>query len=288
MKNKIIFLSTLIFFFINPVKAENWFPIEAQNGKITEIDLDSIQKNDDFIRYNLKQNKQDNVVISCLETNYIKKETAILNQSIYDNEIVSKIGFEDFSKDKKYYPVKQGTLNEAVYNFLSLSIDSPVLKIDSIIWDKYFKKQQKKMQKHWHPNIMQCKHYPKERAIAYMLLMVDRDGNVLQKKYTNSTNKASKYNDFNERLKKEIYNIFEKVPKFNPLPKEYLGEKIFIIIKFEYSYKNDAQMKPIVFNDLGFGYLEMGKNYSALSAIGQLLLLPLKIPYCIFVEPFIK
>ena len=47
-------------------------------------------------------------------------------------------------------------------------------------------------------------------------------------------------------------------------------------------------MKPIVFNDLGFGYLKMGKNYSALSAIGQLLLLPLKIPYCIFVEPFIK
>lgn len=59
-------------------------------------------------------------------------------------------------------------------------------------------------------------------------------------------------------------------------------------MKFEYSYKGDAKKQSISFNNTGIGYLECGKNYSALAALGQLLIFPLKIPYYIFIEPFIK
>lgn len=272
--------------------AENWIPIQATNGKSAEINLDSIEKLGTIIKYDMKQNKLDKIIITRLETDFMQQQTAILNQSIYktdeDAYILNKrVGYEDYTNQKKYYSIKEGTINEALYKFLSLSVETPTLD-PNINWEKYFNKQQKRMQKYWHPNIMQCKHYPKDRAIAFVTLIIDKNGNIEQRLYKNTTNTSSKYNDFNNRLEQEIDKVFQKISKFEPLPKEYKGDKIVVIIKFEYSYKHDTEMQPIKFDNLGYGFLVMGKNYSEIGAIGQLIILPLKIPYYLLVEPFIK
>lgn len=290
---KHIFLIIVGLFIVQSVCfAEIWIPVQATNGKSVELNLNSIEKQDNVIRYDLKQNKQDKIIINRLETDFVHKQTAILNESIYKSDedtytLSKRIGFEDYSKQKKYYEIKEGTLNEALYNFMILSIDTPTLD-SSINWEKYFNKQQKKMQKYWHPNTMLCKHYPKERAIAFVTLVVNKNGDIEYRGYQNLTNTRSKYNDFNNRFEQEIDKVFQKVPKFKPLPKEYKGDKVVLIIKFEYSYKYDAKMEQITFNDIGYGSLIMGKNYSNLATIGQLLILPLIIPYSLFIEPFIK
>ena len=271
---------------MNKVMAANWMPVKADNGKVAEINISSFKKNGNLIEYEIKQNRLDDEIIYRMITDYNNKSTAILSMSIYNSE--KQIGFEDFSKHIKYNRIKEGTLNDSVYQVLLLAKEAPALSIDSKIWDKYFNKYQRKLQRNWHPNTMQCSHYPKERAVAYVTLVIDKNGNIVYKDYRNITNTASKYNNFNERLEKEIEKAFDKVPKFQPLPKEYKGDKIIVIIKFEYSYKGDAKKQSISFNNTGIGYLECGKNYSTLSALGQLIIFPLKIPYYIFVEPFIK
>lgn len=270
---------------INKVFAANWLPVKASNGKVAEINISSFNKQGNLIEYEVRQNKLDSDIVYSMVTNYTDKTTAIKSMSIYSEN--KQVGFEDYSKNIRYNKIKEGTLNDAVYNVLLLAKDAPALSVDSKIWDKYFNKQQNKLQRNWHPNIMQCRHYPKERAIAYVTLVIDKQGKVLHQDYQNLTNTASKYNDFNERLEKEITKAVEKV-KFKPLPKEYKGDRIIVIVKFEYSYENDAILQSINFNETGIGYLECGKNFSTLSALGQLLIFPLKIPYYIFIEPFIN
>ena len=271
---------------MNKVMAANWMPVKAENGKVAEINISSFKKNGNLIEYEIKQNRLDDEIIYKMITDYDSKSTAILNMSIYNDG--KQVGFEDFSKHVKYSRIKEGTLNDSVYQVLLLVKEAPALSIDSKVWDKYFNKYQSKLQRNWHPNTMQCSHYPKERAVAYVTLIISKDGNILYKDYQNITNTASKYNDFNERLEKEIEKAFNKISEFQPLPKEYKGNKIIVIMKFEYSYKGDAKKQSISFNNTGIGYLECGKNYSALAALGQLLIFPLKIPYYIFIEPFIK
>ena len=285
-KIKMLVLIISVISLMNKVMAANWMPVKADNGKVAEINISSFKKNGNLIEYEIKQNRLDDEIIYRMITDYNNKSTAILSMSIYNSE--KQIGFEDFSKHIKYNRIKEGTLNDSVYQVLLLAKEAPALSIDSKIWDKYFNKYQRKLQRNWHPNTMQCSHYPKERAVAYVTLVIDKNGNIVYKDYRNITNTASKYNNFNERLEKEIEKAFDKVPKFQPLPKEYKGDKIIVIIKFEYSYKGDAKKQSISFNNTGIGYLECGKNYSTLSALGQLIIFPLKIPYNIFVEPFIK
>ena len=284
-----IFITVLIISFIclmNKAMAANWMPVKADNGRVAEINISSFKKNGSLIEYEIKQNRLDDEIIYKMITDYDSKSTAILNMSIYNDG--KQVGFEDFSKHIKYNKIKEGTLNDSVYQVLLLAKEAPALSIDSKVWDKYFNKYQSKLQRNWHPNTMQCSHYPKERAVAYVTLVIDKSGNIVYKDYRNITNTASKYNNFNERLEKEIEKAFDKIPKFQPLPKEYKGDKIIVIMKFEYSYKGDAKKQSISFNNTGIGYLECGKNYSTLSALGQLIIFPLKIPYYIFVEPFIK
>ena len=271
---------------MNKAIAANWMPVKADNGRVAEINISSFKKNGSLIEYEIKQNRLDDEIIYKMITDYDSKSTAILNMSIYNDG--KQVGFEDFSKHVKYNRIKEGTLNDSVYQVLLLVKEAPALSIDSKVWDKYFNKYQCKLQRNWHPNTMQCSHYPKERAVAYVTLIIGKDGNILYKDYQNITNTASKYNDFNERLEKEIEKAFNKISEFQPLPKEYKGNKIIVIMKFEYSYKGDAKKQSISFNNTGIGYLECGKNYSALAALGQLLIFPLKIPYYIFIEPFMK
>lgn len=284
-----IFITVLIISiisFMNKAMAANWMSVKANNGRVAEINISSFKKNGSLIEYEIKQNRLDDEIIYKMITDYDSKSTAILNMSIYNDG--KQVGFEDFSKHVKYNRIKEGTLNDSVYQVLLLVKEAPALSIDSKVWDKYFNKYQSKLQRNWHPNTMQCSHYPKERAVAYVTLIIGKDGNILYKDYQNITNTASKYNDFNERLEKEIEKAFNKISEFQPLPKEYKGNKIIVIMKFEYSYKGDAKKQSISFNNTGIGYLECGKNYSALAALGQLLIFPLKIPYYIFIEPFMK
>ena len=102
--------------------------------------------------------------------------------------------------------------------------------------------------------------------------------------YQNTTNNIAKYKEFNNRLKQEIEKPFTKI-KFDPLPSEYAEEKLIVIIKFEYSMIGDAKSKSISFNNTGIGYLECGKNNSALISIGALLAIPFVLLYCITIYP---
>lgn len=284
MKIKKILASLLIFvlFTTNYALAANWIPIKADNGKVAEIDIDSLEKNNNTIKYKIKQTKLENDVIYGMVTDCNNKTTAILNMTIYKDG--KQIGFEDYSKSIKYTPLKQGTLNWSAYKIITLANNALALNVDRTIWEKYFKKQQKKIQKNWHPNLITANHYPKKKAIAYVTLVLDKDGNIVKRSYQNTTNNIAKYKEFNNRLKQEIEKPFTKI-KFDPLPSEYAEEKLIVIIKFEYSMIGDAKSKSISFNNTGIGYLECGKNNSALISIGALLAIPFVLLYCITIYP---
>lgn len=284
MKIKNILASLLIFILIttNCTFAANWIPIKADNGKVAEIDIDSLEKHNSTVKYKIKQTKLENDVIYNMITDCNNKTTAILNMTIYKDG--KQIGFEDYSKAVKYAPIKLGTLNWSAYKIITLANNAPALNVDKAVWEKYFKKQQKKIQKNWHPNLMTANHYPKERAIAYMTLVLDKNGNIVKRSYQNTTNTKAKYDKFNNRLKQEIEKPFDKI-KFDPLPAEYKEENLIVIMKFEYSMEGDAKSKSISFNNTGIGYLECGKNNSGLIGIGALLAIPFVIVYYITIYP---
>ncbi len=275
-------ITLLLFFFMtaNNVFAINWIPITADSGKVAEIDIDSIEKNNEVIKYKIKQNKLEDEIIYTMVTNYANKTTAISNMSIYRND--KQIEFKDYSKIIKYTPIKQGTLNEAAYRILTLVNNAPALDMDKVIWDKYFKKYQRKIQRNWHPNLILANHYPRERySIAYVTLIINKDGDIAYQYYYNDTNQEKKFDDFNKKLKEEIEKAFKKI-KFKSLPKEYMADNVIVVMQFTYSWDGmggHAKSQPIEFNDLGIGYIELGKNYSGAFAITKVLFFPLTLTY---------
>lgn len=288
-KNIIIIFIFLIFITNNRLYAESWLPVQSESNKYVELDIDSIKKDGKIIQYDVRRYEDNDVIIDKFSTNFNNNKTTLLNKSVYNANDYARekhiflSSEEAYTKQEQISPIKANNLKNALYNFLKLVADTPTLD-SNIDWQGYFNKQQNKMQKYWHPNLIYYWHLPQERTVVNVTMVVNKNGEVEYRCYhfLNSNDNRSK--DFNDRLQQHIDNVFYQVPKFEPLPKEYKGDRIVLIMKFEYSIKQDAYSQSITFDDNGFGNLVMGKNISTPVFIGQLLLLPLKIPCSIFFD----
>ncbi len=285
MKIKYFLLILFIFSFnlINTAFAENWIPVKSDNGKVAELDIQSIKVDGNIVKYNIKQATLDKDMVYRMITNYKNKTTAIVSMEIRQNG--KQVGFEDYSNKLKYVAIKNGTLNDAVYQILEYSKDFDNTCAKSPEWDKYFKKLQSKIQRGWHPNTVLGRHYPKEHVTAYVTLVIDKDGNILYRGYENNTNTANKYQNFNANFEQEINKFYEKVNKLDPLPSNFNGNKIIVIVKYEYTIAKDP-LYPQKFrwSEVGISYMICNKKYSGLYAIMRLLFLPVEFVYIILFD----
>ena len=91
---------------------------------------------------------------------------------------------------------------------LTVAQASPALDVKMKVWQKYFKKQQRIVQRKWHPNKFWGPE-PNDRVVSYVVLVVDKNGNILSKNYQNAINirdDKQKFLNLNHYLKsiKEI------------------------------------------------------------------------------------
>lgn len=274
----------IIFIFIyllncNMAYADNWIPVKSEQGKVAEIDIDNLKIIGDFAIYKIKKTTIDKDFIYNMVTDYENKSTSITSMEIWENS--KQIAFEDYSKNQKYMPIKEGTLNQSVYDFLLFIKKTIYVDKNSKILKRYFNQLQSQIQRSWHPNNLSG-HQPKERAIAYMTLLVDKQGNIIYKKYQNNTNTETKYESFNKQLQKEIEKFYNKHSKLSPLPSDFKGEKVILVIKYEYSFVKDAKSQKLTWNNVGIRYIVCGKNNSFLYLLLQIIFLPVELIYWIF------
>lgn len=290
------YLLTLMAIFIlgifNNAKAEVWLPITAENGKVSELELDTIDINGNIATYSLKRNDKDYTYIAKMKINLEDKTFAVISNAAYSNG--KQISFENNSNKMVYNSIKNGTLADSVYNILIVAKESPALDVKKKVWEKYFKKQQKHIQRNWHPNFdtYSLISIP-NRSIAYMTLIIDKNGNIISKQYQCNPSQykylyAGQYDKFNEWLEAKITNIFVQYSKFDPLPKEYQGKNIIVVLKFEYSRNHDARTSGISWEETGIGYLENGKNYCGWITFGKVMYaiaaFPIAIPASLFFD----
>ncbi len=290
IKNVFIIFMFSLFCTNNEIYAESWIPVQSESTKYVELDLDSIKKEGKVIRYNIRRYDEKNVIIDTFSTDFNNKKTTLLNKSVHNIYAYEEDEKHQFLSTERLYtkqeiisPIKADNLQNALLNFLTLVADTPSLD-SNIDWQGYFDKQQKKMQKYWHPNLIYYWYYPDERAVIDVTMIINKNGDIVYYCTASQNNSDGHAKKFNERLKEQINNVFYNVPKFDPLPKEYKGDKIVLVMRFEFSLKQDTGMKGIHFDDRGFGNILMGKNISVPIFLGQVLLLPIKIPYSLFFE----
>jgi len=289
IKNAFIIFILSIFIAINEVYAESWIPVQSESNKYVELDIDSIKKDGKTIQYCVRRYNGNDVIIDKFSTNFNNNKTTLINKSVYNaNDYAREKHIflsteEAYTNQEQISPIKSDNLKNALYNFLKLVADTPTLDSD-IDWQEYFNKQQKKMQKYWHPNLIYYWYYPDERAVIDITMVINKNGDIVYRCSTFKNNSDEHAKNFNKRLMQQIDNVFRNVPKFEPLPKEYKGDKIVLVMRFEFSLKQDTSIRGIYFDDRGFGDLLMGKNISVPIFLGQVLLLPIKIPYSLLFE----
>lgn len=273
----------LCFGIFNSAIAEVWLPITAENGKISEVEIDTIDIDSNIATYSVKRKDVNYEYIAKMKINLDDKTFAVVNNTAYSNG--KQVSFKDNSSKLAYTTIKEGTLADSVYKMLIIAKESPALDVKLKTWEKYFKRQQRQIQKSWHPNLI-AGESSKENAIAYVIVVVDKEGNILSRTYQNNSNTDKAYSEFNQNLKTEIDKIFIKNKKFEPLPKEFKGDKIILVMKFNYSFNKDAKIEKITWEDTGIGFLGYGKNNSGWVVLGEVLYfivaLPAAIPFAIF------
>lgn len=197
MIKKILLYILIIFLFsANQVIAENWIPVQADNGKTTEFDIDSLVLTNNIARYRVKQRILEEDKIFNMVTNFNNKTSAICDIEIID--YTGKRKFESYSSKLKYLPIRKGSLNQALYQFLIYLKESNINDVSSSReLKKYITKLQKKIQGSWHPNNLYELGYsqPDKKAIAYVTLFVHKNGNIYYVSYQNNTN--TKHDEFN-------------------------------------------------------------------------------------------
>lgn len=285
----IMFLFLVISSF-STASAEVWYPITGSSGNSQEIELDTIEIVDNLVTYNCRKFDKNYTYITKMRINLANKTFAIVNMKALLND--KQKSFKDNSKNIQYVPIKEGSLAESVYNMMIIAKESPALDVKMKVWQKYFRKQQRMIQKNWHPNFNTLSVSSKpSRSIAYMTLVIDKNGNIVSKQYQSNPNQydsslASFYKDFDKWLEAKINNIFVKYPKFDPLPYEYKGKNIIVVLKFEYSEQHDAKTSDISWEETGIGYLENGKNTCGWITFGKVIYsfaaLPVAIPSALF------
>ena len=140
----------IILLCINPVFASNWIPVESQDGKIAEIDFDSISRNQNTLKYDVKLSTAYNYyTVTKFIINTLNKTYAQVSTTSYENG--RKKAFTE-AKTLQYKQIKSGSLQDELYKTVSLLVGSSNNSIDKSTLEKYVKEQQKKISKYWHPN----------------------------------------------------------------------------------------------------------------------------------------
>lgn len=286
VKKFLLYILIIFLFSANQIMAENWIPIQANNGKTAEFDIDSFVINNNIAKYKVKQTTIDDERTFNMVTNLSYKTSAIYDMSIVD--YTGKRKFENYSNNLKYLPIKEGSLNQALYRFLLYLKESNISNIsNNKELQKYISKLQKKIQRSWHPNNVLGYSHPKKKAIAYVTLVVDKNGNIVSRSYQNNTNKDKEYEDFNDNLKTEISKFYTKHKTIEPLPASFKGDYAVFVIKYEYFIQDELQNNvQSDWNKVGIGYIECNKKFSGTYAILRLFTLPFKFIYGIFEDSY--
>ena len=258
--------------------AEVWLPITAENGKVSEVEIDTIDIDSNIATYSLKRKDANYEYIAKMKINLDNKTFAVVNNTAYSNG--KQVSFKDNSDKLSYSAIKNGTLADSVYKMLIIAKESPALDVKLKTWNKYFKRQQRLVQGSWHPNNVDG-YEPPHNAIAYVTVVLDKYGNILSRTYQNNTNTDPIYSRFNENLEQEINKIFIKNSKFEPLPYEFKGDKIIVVMKFTYSFDRNAKSEKISWEETGIGYLGFGKNKSNWVIVGKAIYVIVALPAAI-------
>lgn len=285
----LFFIFITFFFSINQAMAENWVPIQSFNGKTAEIDIDSIIIKGEIVKFKIKQVSSDKIIVYNILTNFSNKTSAICDITITYN--TGQKVFENYSKQLTYMKIKEDSLNATTYRLLSYLKTCNINSFSSTDELKiYLKKLQKKIQKHWHPNIIFhfTEHQPNEKAIAYVTLLIFRDGYTQCINYQNNTNMDKYYENFNENLKNEIMKYYKKHKYLEPLPVNFKGDAAIVVIRYEYLINNKMSINASSnWNNVGVGYIESNKKFTkAYPVLRLLLILPFEYVYSLFEEQY--
>ena len=254
------FLIILIFFLcINPVFASNWIPVEAQDGKIAEIDFDSIIKNQNILKYDVKLSTTYNYyTVTKFVINTLNKTYAQISTTSYENG--RKKAFTE-AKSLQYKQIKSGSLQDELYKTVSLLVGSFYNNVDKNSLEKYIKEQQKKIDKYWHPNNYDLSLATTQNLSvtleSYVTLILDKQGNIISYGYKDTPCL------FSTTLEDDIKNIiFTKIGKFDNLPNSFTGDKLILFIKFYYSEINTIKNNISINNNCSVSYITIAKNHS--------------------------
>lgn len=297
---RIILLMVFFLLNMNFVNAENWMPIKTESGKIGLVDLDSIEKNGNVVKYNISRSENGKMYTYKFQTDLTTKKTVPLKDfgekkfktrsksapfRIEDSEDnflkYYHISHQDILKGKSIAFVGK-TLVEAATDLL---ITIQETQDDNIDWYSYFNKQQRKLQRSWHPNFIWINHFDLKNNtyIAYDTVVIGKNGEILFHKIT--------FNTKGWRFREVIEDIFYyKIDRLDPLPKEFKGDKIVVVLKYVYTLDQYAGIERFQFKDNGIGDMTMGKNLSipclASQCIGKLAIFTIKVPFVIISVPF--
>ena len=249
----------IIFLCINPVFASNWIPVESSDGKVAEIDFDSISKKQNTLMYEVKLSTAYNYyTITKFLIDTLNKTYAQVSTTSYENG--RKKAFTE-AKTLQYKQIKSGSLQDELYKTVSLLVGCSNNSIDKSTLEKYVREQQKKVDKYWHPNNYDLSLATTQNLSvtleSYVTLILDKQGNIISYGYKDTPN------IFSSILESDIKNIiFTKLGKFDSLPTNFTGEKIVIFIKFYYSNNKNIKNSISVNNNCSVSYITIAKNHS--------------------------
>ncbi len=242
------------------------------------IDITSITRNGNIMNYTIgiSDNYNDKFSKLKMSSNLKDKTTAALEVSVFRDDKL--IEHKDYSKNPNYKTVNTilPNLNEAVLYLLSYLENDPIEELGTETWQKYFRKYQRKLQRNWHPTLIDGK--TPDKSIVNAILVIDKDGNVVYKDYTFDV-PHDKYSKFYNGLVATISNNIDKIGKFDPLPKEFTGNGIMMIFRFEYHCDKYAKRPSMVWTEAGIGRMKLEKNSSFFVVASQLLWMIVKMPF---------
>lgn len=255
-------LSANMSFALTPVSLSNqdYFKITTSAGKDMEIDLSTVQINKDVVTFSTKH-KIDNYYINRISINVQDRTFKKLKQDIYkSNDLLKSV---TYPKTDEFKPIKEDSLMAELYDVaVVLKNSSETFSENPKVWERYFNKVANKAYIKYHPNALRWKHLLNtEFKNNYIVVMLDRKGNILSYQYKNTRYPAYKKFDakYNEHVSKIVKNA-----RFPKLPKEYKGDKI--IMRFYFGFDTNASDSSYrqCYDNNGTGVVMLEKNSSPL------------------------
>lgn len=219
---------------------DEYFKINNSSNKTINVNLSTVEIKGDTVNFSTKRLKDNGeYIISRMSINTAEKTAKLLKMDVFDKKGTS-LSSKDFSDKNSFKPIKDGTLMADLYDIaITLKLSSETFVENPNVWNKYFKNLEKKITKHYHPNILRWKQglYTENKDVL-IIVLVDKNGKILSYDYENHC--SVEYKNFDKKYKKHLEKIFLKNKNiFPPLPKEYNGEKI--IMRFRIGYNENGK-----------------------------------------------